>query len=84
MAYKKEQWIASFEDQLSILRPHLTGRPLASMSLAPGINTARRTKTRSRRRETCPSRWINRRSRRVRRSSQEGRQPGDHANRSSI
>jgi hypothetical protein len=34
VAYKKEQWISSFEDQLSILRPHLTGRPLASMSLS--------------------------------------------------
>ena len=34
MAYNKDQWIASFEGQLSILRPHLTGRPLAAMSLS--------------------------------------------------
>ena len=34
MAYNKEQWIASFEGQLSILRPHLTERVLATMSLA--------------------------------------------------
>lgn len=34
MPYNKDQWISSFEGQLSILRPHLTGRPLASMSLS--------------------------------------------------
>jgi hypothetical protein len=34
VAYNKEQWISSFEDQLSILRPHLTQRVLATMSLA--------------------------------------------------
>ena len=34
MAYNKDQWISSFEDQLSILRPHLTGRPLASISVS--------------------------------------------------
>jgi hypothetical protein len=34
MAYNKDQWISSFEDQLSILRPHLTQRVLATMSLA--------------------------------------------------
>jgi hypothetical protein len=34
MAYNKQQWISSFEGQLSILRPHLTGRPLTSMSLS--------------------------------------------------
>ena len=34
MAYNKEQWIASFEGQLSLLRPHLTERVLATMSLA--------------------------------------------------
>lgn len=33
MAYNKDQWIASFEGQLSILRPHLTNRVLATMSL---------------------------------------------------
>ncbi len=33
MAYNKDQWIASFEGQLSILRPHLSARVLASMSL---------------------------------------------------
>jgi hypothetical protein len=33
VAYNKDQWISSFEDQLSILRPHLTSRVLASMSL---------------------------------------------------
>mgnify|MGYP001164391336 FL=1 len=34
MAYQKDQWISSFEDQLSILRPHLTLRVLGTMSLA--------------------------------------------------
>ncbi len=33
MAYKKDQWIESFQGQLSILRPHLTLRVLATMSL---------------------------------------------------
>lgn len=33
MAYNKDQWISSFEDQLLILRPHLTPRLLGSMSL---------------------------------------------------
>ncbi|MBC7939992.1 MAG: hypothetical protein H7Z19_09565 [Chitinophagaceae bacterium] len=33
MAYNKEQWISSFEDQLSLRRPHLTERVLAAMSL---------------------------------------------------
>jgi hypothetical protein len=32
--YNRDQWIESFEGQLSILRPHLTGRILATMSLA--------------------------------------------------
>lgn len=31
MAYNKEQWIASFEGQLAILRPHLTERVLAAI-----------------------------------------------------
>lgn len=31
--YRRDQWISSFEGQLSILRPHLTARVLASMSL---------------------------------------------------
>ena len=34
MAYNKDQWISSFEDQLTILRPHLTQRVLTTMSLA--------------------------------------------------
>jgi hypothetical protein len=34
VAYSKHQWAASFEDQLSILRPHLTPRVLATMSLS--------------------------------------------------
>jgi hypothetical protein len=34
MAYRKDQWTASFEGQLSILRPHLTQRVLTTMSLA--------------------------------------------------
>ena len=34
MAYRKDQWTASFEGQLSILRPHLTPRLLTTMSLA--------------------------------------------------
>lgn len=34
MAYNKDQWIASFEGQLAILRPHLTHRILTTMSLA--------------------------------------------------
>jgi len=33
LAYNKDQWISSFEDQLSILRPHLTDRVLGTMSL---------------------------------------------------
>jgi len=34
MAYNKDQWTASFEDQLLLLRPHLTARVLATISLA--------------------------------------------------
>jgi hypothetical protein len=34
VAYNRDQWIESFEGQLTILRPHLTGRVLATMSLA--------------------------------------------------
>jgi hypothetical protein len=34
VAYNKNQWISSFEDQMSLLRPHLTPRVLATMSLA--------------------------------------------------
>ena len=33
MAYNRGQWIESFEGQLSILRPHLSERVLASMSV---------------------------------------------------
>jgi hypothetical protein len=32
--YNKDQWTMSFEDQLSILRPHLTQRVLGTMGLA--------------------------------------------------
>lgn len=32
--YNRDQWVESFEGQLVILRPHLTGRVLATMSLA--------------------------------------------------
>jgi len=42
VAYNKEQWIASFEGQLSILRPHLTPRLLATMSLAAWHRHGRR------------------------------------------
>lgn len=31
--YNRQQWIESFEGQLSILRPHLTVRLLATMSV---------------------------------------------------
>jgi hypothetical protein len=34
LAYNKDQWMSSFEDQLSILRPHLTPRVLGTLSLA--------------------------------------------------
>jgi hypothetical protein len=34
MAYRKDQWTSSFEDQLSILRPHLTARVLTTMGLS--------------------------------------------------
>ncbi len=34
MAYNKDQWIASFEGQMAILRPDLTARLLGTMSLA--------------------------------------------------
>jgi hypothetical protein len=33
VAYNKDQWTSSFEDQMTILRPHLTARVLATMSL---------------------------------------------------
>ena len=33
MAYNKAQWRSSFEDQLSLLRPHLSLRLLDTMSL---------------------------------------------------
>jgi hypothetical protein len=32
--YNKDQWMSSFEGQLSILRPHLTERILTTMSLS--------------------------------------------------
>jgi hypothetical protein len=34
MAYNKDQWIESFEGRLQILRPHLTGRVLGTISNA--------------------------------------------------
>jgi len=34
MAFNKDQWIDSFQSQLAILRPHLSERVLASMSLS--------------------------------------------------
>lgn len=34
MAHNKEQWIDSFEGQMSILRPHLSERLLATISMA--------------------------------------------------
>ena len=33
-SYNQRQWIESFEGQLSILRPHLTGQVLNTMSLS--------------------------------------------------
>jgi len=33
MTYNKQQWMESFEGQVAILRPHLTTRVLATMSL---------------------------------------------------
>jgi hypothetical protein len=32
--YKREQWIESFEEQLAILRPHLTGRILETIAIS--------------------------------------------------
>lgn len=34
MAYRKDRWTASFEGQLSVLRPHLTPRVRTTMRLA--------------------------------------------------
>jgi hypothetical protein len=34
MAFNKDQWIESFEGRLATLRPHLTERVLASISLS--------------------------------------------------
>lgn len=30
--YRRDQWVSSFEGQMSILRPHLTGRMLGTIS----------------------------------------------------
>lgn len=30
--YRRDQWVSSFEGQMSILRPHLSGRMLAAIS----------------------------------------------------
>lgn len=32
--YRRDQWVTSFEGQMSILRPHLTGRMLGTISAA--------------------------------------------------
>ena len=32
--YNKDQWISSFEGQMSLLRPHLVGRALDAMGLS--------------------------------------------------
>jgi hypothetical protein len=40
--YNRDQWIESFEGQLSILRPHLTPRVLSTMSLAAWARHGRR------------------------------------------
>jgi hypothetical protein len=42
VAYNKDQWVASFEDQMSLLRPHLTSRVLATMSLSAWNKHGRR------------------------------------------
>lgn len=34
VTYNQSQWRSSFEDQLSILRPHLTPRVLETMSIS--------------------------------------------------
>ena len=34
LKYNRGQWRESFEGQLAMLRPHLTGRVLAAMSIA--------------------------------------------------
>jgi hypothetical protein len=44
MAYNKDQWVSSFEDQMTILRPHLTARVLATMSLAAWHQHGRKDK----------------------------------------
>lgn len=42
MSYNKDQWIASFEGQLALLRPHLTARVLTTMGLAAWQKHGRR------------------------------------------
>ena len=42
MAYNRAQWVSSFEDQMSLLRPHLTSRVLATMSLTAWNKHGRR------------------------------------------
>ena len=38
MAYNKDQWIDSFEGQLSILRPHLSERMLPTLGISAWHN----------------------------------------------
>jgi hypothetical protein len=42
VAYNKDQWMASFEGQLSILRSHLSPRLLATISLSAWHQHGRR------------------------------------------
>jgi hypothetical protein len=59
VAYNKDQWISSFEDQLSILRPHLTPRVLDTMSLAAWHAHGRKDEDpiEAARQGNGPSRW---------------------------
>ena len=43
MAYNKDQWTSSFEDQMAILRPHLTQRVLTTIGLAAWANHGRKS-----------------------------------------
>jgi hypothetical protein len=38
MSYSQIQWVESFEGQMSILRPHMTGRLLATVSARRGFD----------------------------------------------
>ena len=63
MPYNKDQWIESFEGRLQILRPHLTGRVLGSMSNTACIAAAPGAKSQSRRRTPCRASWMRGRKR---------------------